>query len=413
MRKILDYEEMNEMLNNLNSNIIKELEPIGYSTFGQPIRHFVYGIGKEHIILTAGIHASELITNIFLLTFMKKLSDGDIVIDYNKYTIHFIPIENPDGTIITTSAIRALIPKNSSELYEQLICIEYYMNSRLDDYNVENFNDKENKLIYNMFKYVDINAINDKYFDLKSNVKKIIEQSNLPKGILINWSSNGNGVDLNSNIECGQYFNEFITKKERFSKLRLNQINLFEKGPIGCPSIKREFIEEKENTIIFNFYKKLMSEYDVIGSIMYHSCGGSVHYLDYMEEKNYWNENYGYREINYNRKAAQTYAENSNYSLYKPKTYTTFCSKIRSILPGTLIVELSKLRSNPLSQFIDVDVELYKETQGELKYLSRNFTNTINDNISALIKTIDKMSEEYSKYKYGILVNKKINVLNI
>lgn len=407
MKKILDYEEMNELLDNLNSNIIREVEPIGYSAFEQPIRHFIYGTGKEHVILTAGIHASELITNIFLLTFMKKLSDGEIVIDSNKYTIHFIPIENPDGTIITTSAIRALISKNSSELYEQLICIEYYMNSRLDDYNAENFNDKEDKLIYNMFKYIDINVIDEKYANLKMNIKNIIENSNLPKGILINWTSNGNGIDLNSNIECGEYLNEFLSKKEHYSKLRLNQINLFERGPIGCPSIKKEFVEEIENTHMLNFYKKLMSENDVIGSIMYHSCGGSVHYLDYMKEKNYWNESYGYKEINYNRNVAKTYAENCNYSLYSPKTYTTFCSKIRSILPGTLIVELSKLRSNPLSQFIDIDAAEYKETKGELKNLSKSFTNTINDNINALIKTIYTMSEEYSKYKYGILVNKE------
>ena len=33
MKKILDYEEMNELLSSLDSNIIEKCEPIGYSNF--------------------------------------------------------------------------------------------------------------------------------------------------------------------------------------------------------------------------------------------------------------------------------------------------------------------------------------------------------------------------------------------
>ena len=170
---------------------------------------------------------------------------------------------------------------------------------------------------------------------------------------------------------------------------------------MGCPSREKKFIEESENTAIFNFYKDLISKYEVIGSIIYHSCGGLVYYLGEMEEENYWSKTYGSREIEYNKKVAETYSKESNYKLETPKTYTTFCAKLRTILPGSLVVELGHLRSTPLSGFINFDIkdlDSEEDMRRELKRFNRHFDQTYENNERALIKTLEVMEKEYAKY---------------
>lgn len=405
MTKILDYEEMIAFLNDLDKEVIKENPPIGYSTFKEPIRYYTYGHGSKHVILTAGTHSAELITNVFLLNFMSKLSHREISIAEDKYTLHFIPIINPEGTIIVTSAIRNVLSRGSNDFYEQLICLNYYLNSRNDDNNANIYKDQNPKLIHQMFKHASIGDIDDKYLGLKQNLKTILP--NLPEGIMINWTSNGEGVDLNSNIEVGEYFTKFQNENILMANLRLNEINRFQIGPLGCPSKTKEFVEEPENTAILNFYKNLIKNHDVIGSFIFHSCGGEVHYLDFMKESNYWNSEFGIHDIIYNRKVAQKYADVSGYKLYKPATYTTFCSKLRSILPGTLVIEIGQIRSNPLSQFIDLNLSDYiKEPMGELNHLSNHFTNLINKNTKAILETITVMDDAFEESKINILVNK-------
>lgn len=414
MFRIMTYDEMIEFLNSLDSNIIKEENVIGYSTFGEPIRHYTYGYGNKHVILSAGKHASELITNVFILLFMKKLCDKEIYIDEKKYTVHFFPIENPEGTIIVTSAIRALIPKESNYLTEQLTCLEYYLNSIFDDISVNNFGEKDDILSLLMFKHIDYKCIPNKYAKIRESVKEIFKKNNLCYGVLSTWSSNANGVDLNANIECGEYLKKFFESENNSHNNRLRNINLFKQGPLGCPSrFKDKFVEEPENTALINYYKHLKQNYDVIGAFVFHACGGIVYYLDEMSEINPWNKNYGIREIMYNRNVARCYGNYANYKLIKPSTYTTFCSKVRTIIPGSLVVELSKVRSNPLSQFIDLDLSKYidKNVTGEISRLKNHFSHTIDTNVKAVLKTIELMDKEYNTYKYNILVNKE-NILS-
>ena len=112
MKKILDFEEMQELLDSFDKDIIVKHEPIGFSNFGMPIDHYSYGHGDYHLIITGGTHASELITNIFVIRFMEKLSNKEINIDPDIYTLDFIPFVNPEGTVVVTSAIRSLIKRD-------------------------------------------------------------------------------------------------------------------------------------------------------------------------------------------------------------------------------------------------------------------------------------------------------------
>lgn len=410
MFRIKTYDEMIDFLDSLDKKIIKEEKYIGYSTYGEPIRHYTYGHGEKHVILGAGKHACELITNVFVLLFMQKLSNKEIYIDENKYTVHFIPFENPEGTIIVTSAIRKLIPKESNYLTEQLICLQYYLNSIADDIAVEKYGENKDILSLLMFKYIDYNCIPDKYPMIKESVKKIIEENNLSKGILSTWSSNARGVDLNANIECGVYLNEFLDINSKKISNRLGKIDLFKCGPLGCPSTSKfEFIEESENNALYSYYKYLKDNFDVIGSFTFHSCGGIVYYLDKMNDINHWNSNYGIREIMYNRSVAKCYVKETSYKLITPTTYTTFCSKVRTLIPGSLVIELSRVRSNPLSQFIDLDLSQYIDDKvtGGFSRLTNHFSHTIEINTQAVLKSIEMMDHEYDKYKYNILVNKE------
>lgn len=399
MKKILDYEEMLDLLDSLNPDIIKKEGAIGKSEFGEDILSYSYGHGDNHVILTAGTHSSELIGNIFLLRFMKRLSDREIEVD-KKFTLHFIPIVNPDGTIINTSAIRTVIPRDVSEIEEQMSCLQFYLNSVMDDNNALKGN-KENKIIHKMFQYATPLCISDKYYKLRDNVERIIKENNLPRECLINWTSNGHGVDLNSNIESGVFFEKFLRGEEEYAHLRFNQIDRLKLGPMGCPSREKKFIEESENTAVLKYYKTLKEKYDVVGSIIYHSCGGLVCYLDEMEEENFWDKNYGLKEIEYNRKVGEAYVNVSGYKIKLPKTYTTFCAKLRTLLPGTLVVELGTLRSTPLSQFINIkidDLEGLENVRTELKSFNRQFDKTCEINEKAIIKSIEVMASEYSKY---------------
>ena len=48
-------------------------------------------------------------------------------LDLDKYTFHFIPVHNPEGYIISTSAIRTLIGREATEDEIEKISKEYFM----------------------------------------------------------------------------------------------------------------------------------------------------------------------------------------------------------------------------------------------------------------------------------------------
>ena len=224
MGKILDYDEMNDILDGLDSKIIKKKKPIGYTYFGYPIDHFVYGHGKYHVIITGGTHSSELISNVFVIRFMEKLCNKEIDIDENLYTIHFIPIVNPEGTIIVTSAIRSLIPRNISDEEEQTYCLAYYRNSYIEGNYVNKYGDRDYKLQQMMFRHATPDILDDRHKVLKDYLNKLFKENDLPIGCMINWSSNGRGVDLNSNIENSSLINRVEHGEEIYASLHLNNI---------------------------------------------------------------------------------------------------------------------------------------------------------------------------------------------
>ena len=368
MGKILDYDEMNEILDGFDNKVIKKEKPIGYTYFGYPIDHYVYGHGKYHVIITGGTHSAELISNVFVIRFMEKLSKGEIKIDEN-YTLHFIPIVNPEGTIILTSALRTVIPRTCTPFYEELTCLQYYMNSRLEDEYALKKEDHGNKLQMQMFRYADVNCIDPKHKELRKSVQKMI--TSLPEGVMIAWSSNGVGVDLNANIEHPRYEEEVLKKIPVYHELRLTQISKTTPGPVGCPFRGDAFSLEPENQALLNFYHALMQTEKVVGSLIYHACGNQIVYLD---------EKYGIskEEAEYNRKIALAYQEMTKYDVLVQSRPTTMDYILKTKLPGTILIELGDIRSTPLSQFISCIHSVYDHI--------------LEDNQKAIVKTIHTMA---------------------
>lgn len=388
MSKILDYDQMNEILDSLDKKIIKKEEPIGFTFFGYPIDHYVYGHGKYHVIITGGTHSSELISNVFVIRFMEKLVNKEIEIDENLYTLHFIPIVNPEGTIIVTKAIRTLIPRDISDEEEQTYCMTYYRNSYIEGDYANKYGDKDYKLQQMMFRHATPDILGDEHNDLKNNLKKLILENNLPLGCMINWSSNGRGVDLNSNIEQSKFLDRVESGEEIYAKLHLNNIRRDKLGPLGCPYFSKKGEIEKENECLLNFYYNIKNNYDLIGSFIYHSCGDIVYYLGVDNEKNPWvNLTDKMKKDNYD--VAKAYADVVNYKLDGLEIYTTMDSKLKSLFPVTLLIELGGVRATPLSQFMDFDLA------GSSKQFKRVYSKIIEDNTKAIISTLATMKTIY------------------
>ena len=386
MGKILDYDEMNDILNSFDSNVIKKEKPIGYTYFGYPIDHFVYGHGKYHVIITGGTHSSELISNVFVIRFMEKLCNKEIDIDDDLYTIHFIPIVNPEGTIIVTSAIRSLIPRNVSDEEEQTYFLTYYRNSYIEGEYANKYGDRNYKLQQMMFRHATPDILSDK--QLKDYLRKLFKENNLPKGCMINWSSNGRGVDLNSNIESSSFIDRVESGEKIYANFHLNNIRRDKLGPLGCPYLKKGEIE-KENEALLKFYEKIKNNYDYIGSFIYHSCGNIVYYLGSNKKENPWVQ-LNLKDIENNYNVAKVYADKIGYKLDGLEIYTTMDSKLKSLFPVTLLVELGGVRATPLSQFMDNDI-------GPSLEFKRVYSNIINDNALAITETLPVMVKIYNE----------------
>ena len=386
MGKILDYDEMNDILDSFDSNVIKKEKPIGYTYFGYPIDHFVYGHGKYHVIITGGTHSSELISNVFVIRFMEKLCNKEIDIDDDLYTIHFIPIVNPEGTIIVTSAIRSLIPRNVSDEEEQTYFLTYYRNSYIEGEYANKYGDRNYKLQQMMFRHATPDILSDK--QLKDYLRKLFKENNLPKGCMINWSSNGRGVDLNSNIESSSFIDRVESGEKIYANFHLNNIRRDKLGPLGCPYLKKGEIE-KENEALLKFYEKIKNNYDYIGSFIYHSCGNIVYYLGSDKKENPWVQ-LNLKDIENNYNVAKVYADKIGYKLDGLEIYTTMDSKLKSLFPVTLLVELGGVRATPLSQFMDNDI-------GPSLEFKRVYSNIINDNALAITETLPVMVKIYNE----------------
>lgn len=379
---IYNYEECSKILDSFDNTIIREVTPIGYTNLEKiPIRHFTLGNGNKHIIVTASQHSNEIITTTFVIKLMKYLIENYIFFD--DLTIHFIPILNPEGYIVNTSAIRNRVSKDLSLAKTTEFCYDFYKRYRIDALNKKN----DIKLHQDLFSDTDHTCIDNKYKILTDSVQDIL--SNHPKGSIIDWASNGNGIDLNSNS-----INKKVSLYEYNKQNQYNNIRLDIPSPIGYPGLtnKIDFEEEIEITALRNLLKELNQNNNLLGYLNYHSIGGLI----YQRPEN----NNNLFSIAYNYLLSKFYQENTIKNGNKYDIITKSSNIITSVnddlrikYPGNLLIELSPMMGNPLGVFGDIN----------------NFNNTIKCNINSFIYTMKNIKTIYNTSTKLVSKNTDIN----
>ena len=351
---ILDYNEVNKILDSFNNTIVKENEPLNYTENAKlPIRYFTLGNGNKHIVVTAAWHSNEIITTSFVIELMQYLVNNNY--QFNNLKIHFIPILNPEGYLINTSAIKRKLPSKNITKY----CYEYYKNFKYDALNPNN----QVKLHQLMFKDIDYTCIDNKYFILRDKVQDIL--SNHPKGSIIDWSSNGNGIDLNSNT-----VNKLVSQNEYNKQATYNNIRLDIPSPIGYPGNNKDinFTQEIEILSLKNLLESLKD--NIYGYFNYHSIGGIIY------NRPESNDNFS---TLYNYLLSKYYQTYTNYKVIRNKSniITSVNDTLRIKYLGNLLIELSPMMGNPIGVYGDIN----------------NYNNTINSNIKSFIYTLSSIDQ--------------------
>ena len=386
--RILDYNQVLQKLRKLerNSDVIKSAEHLGRTTLNLPILHYTVGSGKNHIVLSASQHGCEIITTDFLLALMDKISNKDKRFEFlnnGHYTLHFLPMLNPEGYIISTSAVRTVIKRNTSDFEAQSLYHEYLEAYRRDDLDCKlKLNTKE-KYHQKFFGHI------DPYLLMQNNFKKahkiiakIYDNKELSRGTLAVWHSNANGVDLNQNMPYNYKIQAIQEGKKLYSLFRYDNIETTRPGPIGCPMRGKEFQYEPENVALLNFLYDLKynKNIELCAFMNYHSTGGLVYYRPYnnLQEvhPNHVLKNMDIEEV-YNKKIAEIYSKNTDYRLMEGESgFNCFNDLLRLHIPGNILIELSKFTGNPIGP-----------------YVRENYKKVIEDNINATAITLEKIPE--------------------
>lgn len=367
---ILDYETCQKIMDNYRG-IITEREPIGWTANEKlPIRHFTLGNGPKQVVVTGGQHANEIITVTFVLNLMSYLVKNNIV--FEDLTIHFIPILNPEGYVVISSAIKERLGKNSTDSGKIKFCFDYYKAFRNDTINRDNPFKQHQKT----FEEINNNSIKG-YSILKDSVGEILIHH--PKGSIIDWASNGNGIDLNANTKIN------IKKEGTLNKtIAYNNIRADIPSPIGHPgnNQSKNFTQEIEIISLENLLKSLKN--NCVAFLNYHSVGGLIYQRPENDDKFI---------TSYNYILSKFYQENtiknaSKYDIVKGQSGRAISvnDQLRQKYPGNILVELSPMGGNPIGPFGDPN----------------NIKNTIESNIYSFIYTMSNLD------KITLLTNKSL-----
>ena len=231
--------------------------------------------------------------------------------------------------------------------------------------------------------YQNIEEKDERYTKLKNKLKTIMEKDfdgyTFPKQSVIDFRANSNGVDLNKNNP-----NNFKIKQEEKKNLKplfgtMRFVNLMRevKGPQGKVSISdQKFTFENENIGLLKHLLNLKKEEKYVGALSYHGTGGVI----YSRPKNPLEAKKQKEALmaidKYNERLALSYQNITEYKIMPyPKQLTGTGDMIRMLLPGFLLIELSKMGGNPLGPYGD----------------KQNYQKVINDNLLAfneILKTI-------------------------
>ena len=411
---IYDFEEFQNKMEELiekSQGILKECDNNWITECDLPIKHYSIGSGKQHVVILGAYHGLEIISTEFLIYTIRNIIDKaeeyeDI---FKLYTLDFVPIVNPEGYIITTTAIRKLISRESSLNEIEIIASEFKKAYQFDEKveinrKIKGFmpDNKTIKVYQKMFEDVTYMDIPDKYNKIRIKLKELYEKYSLPKGVMISWAANANGIDLNANTKYNKRLIDIKNNKDLYLSLRYSNIKYSTPGPMNCPWNKEnEFKLEKENNYIWDFLEDLHSKNELIAIFNYHSAGGVIDHrpseiADDLKDRN----------INLKKQSLNNYILAK---IYQSETYKDINSKkntryellnvaseigtqnglYRTIYPLDLLIELSSIVANPLGPYSD---------------LENDYKSTLESNYKALIKSIKSISK--AKEMTEVIYNK-------
>ena len=394
--QILDYEQAEEKMQQVvHKGTIEELEPLAITKYNLPIRHYTAGAGEKDIVLTGSTHGCEIISTDFIIKLMEDINNNPSNWEQilKNYKLHFVPMLNPEGYLISTSAIRKLIPRNMPSDEAEKICKEYYKVYRLD--TAEPDKTSNLKRYQKMFEGIDYNCIPDKYIEIKKSVKDIFEKyPDLPRWCLHIWSSNADGIDIQANSEYNPQIQQIKKGQKLYmNAVRFDNIDISHPGPINCPYNKeKQFEYEIETKAISNLLNELNSQNKLYAYLNYHSTGGMIFQRPpqlpegiEMSKENIAKkeiENYMFAKLysdkTYKNKGLDTDGidkkEKTKYSIQKGLFPASSSNDIfRLLYPQDILVELSAMGGNPIAPYGDIN---------------GNYTNSIQSNLEAVEYTL-------------------------
>lgn len=409
---IYDYEEVEDEINEIikksesNTYSFIEIENNWKTECDLPIRHYSIGSGIKHIVLLAAVHGAEIISTEFLIYVINYIvkTEKEFLEILKEYTLDFIPIVNPEGYIITTSAIRTQIPRNMSASDIERICSKYLQLYKEDDDKVidgEMTDNTELKYYQSMFKQATYQYIPDKYKKVKEKIKGIYQKYKIPDGAIIAWSANANGIDLNANTKYNRNISRIDNGEELYMHLRYSNIRFSEPGPINCPYDKNKgFFQEKETVFISDFLEELYNSNKLSAIFNYHSTGGLIDQRPSELEDDLKDRNINLKDKALNNYMfakfyqSETYKNLNNkdekYDILKDRSVIkTLNGLCRVLYPLDMLVELSELGGNPIGPYSNID----------------NYNSIMKSNLEAIKKSISylKLSNKISDIIYNYI----------
>lgn len=406
---IYDYEEFEDAINEIIEKSVSNTYPVieinnNWKTeCNLPIKHYSIGIGMKHIVFFAAFHGAEIISTEFLIYVMDYIveNEKEFYEALKDYTLDFIPMVNPEGYIITTSAIRTLIPRNMSISDIEKICNKYRLLYKEDDDEAIKSEITDNiklKHYQSMFKDATYNDIPDRYKKVKNKMQELYQKHKIPDGAIISWCANANGIDLNANTKYNRNITKIEKNEELYMSLRYSNIRFSEPGPINCPYDKNKgFLQEKETIFISEFLEELYNSNKLSAIFNYHSAGGLIDQRPSELEEDLKDRNINLKHKSLNNYMFAKFYQSETYKNLNKKDEKYIILKDSSVIrtlnglyrvlyPLDMLIELSGLGGNPIGPYSNID----------------NYNNIMKSNLEAIKKSISylKFSNKISDIIY-------------
>lgn len=285
-------------LNFKESNHISHYSPddtkagLGRTASGLPIKHYTLGTGRKHILVLGAEHGNDIINSqaiYFLMSYLSKIVASKELDDIlEEYTFDFVPVLNPEGYIITTSAIDYYIKKYTENQFD-IESVNFDKALNLFKRYVEEYGKAKNEeltpvhnTLYSyqeLFSGIDENYIPKEFQGVRHQVNALHQAYHMPYEFMCSFVSNGNGVDLLANRDNPRKFSD-INKATRLQQYLYNNDEGYRNIPVsipsskGCPTKAKDdeeniiFELENENLALLNYYEDLKRKNETLELIM-------------------------------------------------------------------------------------------------------------------------------------------------